>query len=154
MAARLSACGPVPSVGSPGLTHEPATLPCRIGNRRSRRHLAPERVGRSAGTGGLHALGTQAADGRHEAVSQFQLSGLHCAGIIENALTGLPGVTNARVSAAASRVQVRWDPQRTRAAALIGVPLFVVRFRALATHRIHAGFRGMHHGNLHGCWVP
>ncbi len=66
---------------------------------------------------------TQQLGGPREAVSQLQLSGLHCAacaGIIEDALQRVPGVLDARVSAAASRAEVRWDPQRTRASALVG----------------------------------
>jgi Cu2+-exporting ATPase len=56
------------------------------------------------------------------AESALQLAGLHCAacaGIIETALGRVDGVLSARVSAAASRAQVRWDPARTRLSALV-----------------------------------
>lgn len=49
------------------------------------------------------------------ALSQFQLSGLHCAacaGIIEAALAGLPGVQAASVNPAAARLALRWQPSR------------------------------------------
>ncbi len=56
------------------------------------------------------------------AESSLQLSGMHCAacaGIIEQALRSVEGVREARVSSAARRASVRWDPARTRASALI-----------------------------------
>ena len=62
------------------------------------------------------------AGGQREGVSSLRLSGLHCAacaGLIEQALHGLQGVLEARVSAAAACAQVRWDPARTQASALI-----------------------------------
>jgi len=62
------------------------------------------------------------AGGATEAVSQLQLSGMTCgacAGIIENALLQVDGVRDARVSASGSRGEVRWDPTRTSAAALV-----------------------------------
>ena len=58
-----------------------------------------------------------------EAVSQLRLSGMHCAacaGIIERALIGQPGVLGARVNSAAERLQLRWDPRATRLSQLIG----------------------------------
>jgi Cu2+-exporting ATPase len=64
----------------------------------------------------------EADDGTREAVSQFRLSGMHCgacAGLIEAALAQVDGVLDARVQAAAELAQVRWDPQRTRASALV-----------------------------------
>ncbi|HJV95163.1 MAG TPA: cation-translocating P-type ATPase [Albitalea sp.] len=62
-------------------------------------------------------------DGQRIAVSTLQLSGLYCAacaGVIESALRRVPGVADAQVNAAAARAEVRWDPQRTRASALVG----------------------------------
>jgi Cu2+-exporting ATPase len=62
-------------------------------------------------------------DGRREAISHWRLSGMHCAacaGIIESALQRVDGVLGAQVSAASERAEVRWDPQRTRATALLG----------------------------------
>lgn len=62
------------------------------------------------------------AQGERVAETALQLSGLHCAacaGIIEQALVGVPGVLGASVSAAAERATVRWDPERTRASALV-----------------------------------
>ncbi|MFY7866764.1 heavy metal translocating P-type ATPase [Roseateles sp.] len=56
------------------------------------------------------------------AESQFQLSGLHCAacaGIIEQALSELPGVQNARVNAASARLTLRWQPARSNVAQVI-----------------------------------
>ncbi len=61
-------------------------------------------------------------DGRRIAVSTLQLSGMTCAacaGIIEQALLGVDGVAEARVSAAGQRAAVHWDPARTRASQLV-----------------------------------
>ena len=55
-------------------------------------------------------------------VSSLQLSGMHCAactGLIEGALTALPGVLGARVNAASQRATVRWDPARSRMSELL-----------------------------------
>ena len=60
--------------------------------------------------------------GERLAESALQLSGLHCAacaGLIEQALMGVPGVRSAAVNASAQRAAVRWDPATTRASALI-----------------------------------
>ncbi|WP_298829673.1 cation-translocating P-type ATPase [uncultured Piscinibacter sp.] len=60
--------------------------------------------------------------GEREATSQFRLSGMYCAacaGVIEDALLDVEGVREARVHAATSLALVRWDPQRTRASALV-----------------------------------
>ncbi len=49
------------------------------------------------------------------ALSQFQVSGMHCAacsGIIEAALLKLPGVEGASVNAASARLALRWQPAR------------------------------------------
>src|SRR5688572_24891974 len=57
------------------------------------------------------------------AESSLRIGGMHCAacaGTIEAALRSLPGVLDARVSAAAQCATVRWDSGRTRAAALVG----------------------------------
>ncbi|MFN7726996.1 MAG: heavy metal translocating P-type ATPase [Rubrivivax sp.] len=54
--------------------------------------------------------------------SALQLSGLYCAacsGVIEQALLQVPGVLQARVSAATHRASVRWDPAATRPSSLI-----------------------------------
>jgi Cu2+-exporting ATPase len=62
------------------------------------------------------------AQGERLAESSLQLGGLHCAacaGLIEQALQRVEGVLSARVSAAAERATVCWDPLRTRPAALI-----------------------------------
>jgi Cu2+-exporting ATPase len=61
-------------------------------------------------------------DGRRVAVSQFQLSGMHCAAcsdIIERAVGAVPGVLGVEVSASSQRAEVRWDPQRVAASALV-----------------------------------
>lgn len=60
--------------------------------------------------------------GRRVGRSQLQLSGMHCAacaGIIERALLAEAGVVEARVNSAAERLQVQWDPARTRVSRLI-----------------------------------
>lgn len=57
-----------------------------------------------------------------EALSALQLSGLHCgacAGIIERALLGEPGVMGASVHAAAARLSLRWQPGQTTLARLL-----------------------------------
>ena len=62
------------------------------------------------------------ATGERLGESSLQLSGMHCAacsGIIEHALMGVAGVREARVSAAAERATVTWDPGRTRPSLLI-----------------------------------
>ena len=64
----------------------------------------------------------QGADGRRCGVSGLQLAGLHCAacaGLIEDALLRVPGVSDARVNASARRALVRWDPAVTRPSALV-----------------------------------
>lgn len=56
------------------------------------------------------------------AVSQFQLSGLHCAacaGLIEGAVLGLDGVRKAVVNAASARLALEWEPQRLRLAEVL-----------------------------------
>jgi Cu2+-exporting ATPase len=62
------------------------------------------------------------AQGERLAESSLQLAGMHCAacsGLIEQALVGVHGVRSARVSAAAERATVCWDPERTQPSALI-----------------------------------
>ena len=64
-------------------------------------------------------VGTQ---GERLGESSLQIGGMHCAacaGIIEQALDRVEGVCSARVSAAAQRATVCWDPSRTRPSALI-----------------------------------
>jgi Cu2+-exporting ATPase len=61
-------------------------------------------------------------DGRRMAESTLCLSGMYCAacaGIIERALVGVEGVSEARVSAAGQRAAVRWDPLKTRPSMLV-----------------------------------
>ncbi|RZT97971.1 heavy metal translocating P-type ATPase [Rivibacter subsaxonicus] len=77
------------------------------------------------------------ADGTREAQTLFALGGLHCAacaGIIEAALRQEPGVGAVQVNAARERALVRWDPQRTGAAALIEA----VRRAGYSAHPAHA----------------
>ncbi len=65
---------------------------------------------------------TVAADGTRLAESTLQVSGITCAacsGILEAALQRVDGVLEARVSAAAERARVQWDPARTRPSALV-----------------------------------
>ena len=60
--------------------------------------------------------------GEGEAVSQFRIAGMRCAacaGIIERALNAQPGVLDAKVHAAAERLQLRWDPRATRLTPLL-----------------------------------
>ena len=55
--------------------------------------------------------------GQRWAESSLQLAGLHCAacsGLIEQALSKVAGVHSVRVSAAAERATVCWDPESTR----------------------------------------
>jgi len=62
------------------------------------------------------------SDGRRVGESTLRLSGMYCAacaGIIEQALAGVDGVSAATVSAAGQRAAVRWDPQRTRPSLLV-----------------------------------
>ncbi len=54
--------------------------------------------------------------------SSLALSGMHCAAcaaLIEQALLAVPGVVQARVSAAGQRATVQWDPARVAASDLI-----------------------------------
>lgn len=63
-----------------------------------------------------------AADGSARAASSLCISGMYCAacaGLIEDALSRLPGVQDARVSAAGERASVRWDPRRIRMADIV-----------------------------------
>src|SRR6187431_2305367 len=58
-----------------------------------------------------------APDGARLLVSSLQIVGLHCAAcslIVEAACCSVPGVQQARVSAAAERATVSWDPARGR----------------------------------------
>ncbi len=62
------------------------------------------------------------AQGERLGESSLQIGGMHCAacaGLIEDALGRVEGVRSARVSAAAERATVCWDPSRTRPSALI-----------------------------------
>ena len=63
-----------------------------------------------------------AADGSRQGESSLQISGMVCAAcadIVEHAIAAVPGVVSARVSAAAQRATVGWDPARTRISTLI-----------------------------------
>ena len=63
-----------------------------------------------------------AADGRREAESAFQISGMHCAAcaeLIETALRRQPGVVDAQVNASAARAQVTWRPEEVSASVLV-----------------------------------
>ena len=65
---------------------------------------------------------TEEADGQRHAESAFQLSGMYCAacaGIIESALTAVPGVEEASVNSASRRAMVRWNPARTSPSAMV-----------------------------------
>ncbi|MGZ5154928.1 MAG: heavy metal translocating P-type ATPase [Caldimonas sp.] len=67
---------------------------------------------------------SNAADGRRIGRSHLQLAGLWCAGcagLIEQALLGEPGVLEARVSYAAQRASVAWDPAATRLSRILAV---------------------------------
>jgi P-type Cu2+ transporter len=64
-----------------------------------------------------------ATDGRRIAESSLRIGGMHCAacaGAIERALSTVPGVVGASVSAAAHCATVRWDAALTRPSALVG----------------------------------
>lgn len=64
----------------------------------------------------------QSQGGAREATSQLRISGMYCAacaGLIEDALLGVEGVREARVHSSTALALVRWDPQRTRASALV-----------------------------------
>ncbi len=77
------------------------------------------------------------ADGSREAASVFALQGLYCAacaGVIESAVRAVPGVARAEVNAASSRLQVRWDPARVRASALVAA-VHRAGYRALPAQR-------------------
>lgn len=66
----------------------------------------------------------QRADGGREARSVFVVQGMHCAacaGVIEQVLRSVPGVTLAEVHAAQARARVHWDPSATGAADLVDV---------------------------------
>ncbi len=62
------------------------------------------------------------SNGQRIADSTLRLSGMYCAacaGIIEQALCAVDGVSAATVSAAGQRAAVRWDPQRTKPSQLV-----------------------------------
>ncbi|MBK6866009.1 MAG: cadmium-translocating P-type ATPase [Ideonella sp.] len=82
----------------------------------------------------------QTADGSREALTTFAVQGMYCAacaGLIESAVSAVPGVRGAEVNAASRRLQVRWDPRRARASALVDA---VARagYRALPAQRADA----------------
>jgi Cu2+-exporting ATPase len=60
-------------------------------------------------------------EGRRHAVSQFQITGMHCAACsdtIEQAVSCLPGVLSVAVSPGSQRAEVCWDPARVQASGL------------------------------------
>ncbi len=62
-------------------------------------------------------------DGVAVADSSLRVSGMYCAacaGIIEQAISKVPGVIEASVSAAGERARVCWDPRSTGVAAIVG----------------------------------
>ena len=64
----------------------------------------------------------QLPDGRRVGLSYFQMSGLYCAACtrtIEAALQRVPGMIEARVSAATGRASIRWDAALTRPSQLV-----------------------------------
>ncbi len=64
----------------------------------------------------------QLPDGRRVGLSYFQMSGLYCAActsMIEAALQRVPGMIEARVSAATGRASIRWDAALTRPSQLV-----------------------------------
>ncbi len=64
----------------------------------------------------------QGPGGERLGESALQLSGMHCAacaGLIEDALAGVPGVRSVQVGAAAQRATVRWDPAQTQPSAFM-----------------------------------
>jgi len=63
-------------------------------------------------------------DGRRLAESSLRIGGMHCAACavtIEQALRSVPGVVEARVSAAAQLASVTWDAQATQPSAFVDV---------------------------------
>ena len=63
-----------------------------------------------------------AADGHRVAVSSLRIGGMHCAACaltVERALRAVPGVVEARVSAASHAATVRWDAALTRPSTLV-----------------------------------
>ncbi|HEX3141555.1 MAG TPA: cation-translocating P-type ATPase, partial [Rhizobacter sp.] len=72
---------------------------------------------------GLDLRWLTAADGTPLAEAVLALQGLYCgacAGVIEAALLGVPGVAAAEVNAASKRARVRWRPGQADAQALCG----------------------------------
>ncbi|NDY92156.1 heavy metal translocating P-type ATPase [Ideonella livida] len=64
----------------------------------------------------------KSSDGAALGESSFQIAGMYCAacsGTIEAALEAVPGVQEARVSAAAERARVVWDPSQVQPSALV-----------------------------------
>ena len=81
------------------------------------------------------------ADAGRRADSTLLIEGMHCAAcsvLIEDALKRLPGVEAADVNPATRRAQVRWDPARTRASALVAAIEGAGDYRALPAHALDA----------------
>ncbi len=75
--------------------------------------------------------------GGREGDTLFAIQGMYCAacaGVIEAALRKVPGVAQAEVNAASRRLQVRWDPQRVGASAIVEA-VRRAGYRALPAHR-------------------
>lgn len=71
---------------------------------------------------GRHTRWHEGLAGERWGESRLLMSGMHCAacaGMIEDALSAVPGVLGCEVSAAAQRATVRWDPQRTTMSVVI-----------------------------------
>lgn len=76
-------------------------------------------------------------DGSREGLTTFAVQGMYCAacaGLIEAAVGAVPGVRTAEVNAASRRLQVRWDPRRARASALVDA-VHRAGYRALPAQR-------------------
>ncbi|NRF70960.1 cation-translocating P-type ATPase [Aquincola sp. S2] len=81
------------------------------------------------------------ADAARRADSTLLIDGMVCAAcsvLIEDALKRLPGVESADVNPATRRAQLRWDPARTRASALVAAIEGAGDYRALPAHALDA----------------
>lgn len=88
----------------------------------------------------LGASGAGPAEPASRWESTVALEGMHCAacaGVIEDALSAVPGVLKAEVSAAAQRARVVWDERLTRPSRWMGA-LAGTGYRALPAHGVAA----------------
>ncbi|MGY4829038.1 heavy metal translocating P-type ATPase [Sphaerotilaceae bacterium SBD11-9] len=77
--------------------------------------------GEPDGVAGLDVRWVASADGTRQAEAVFALQGMYCgacAGVIEAALTRVPGVALAEVNGASKRARVRWRPEVSAATVL------------------------------------